>query len=92
MQMIIEKCVNIPIIYGSFINTFKNGAVKPIKTSAKIIEIITVKNTVTQTALSCQISTTKKMNMKIRKTFPTVFKIFRKSLFLDVRYWKVEGN
>ena len=38
---------------------------KTIKTSAKIIIIIAVKNTVMQNALNRQITGTKKMNMKI---------------------------
>ena len=59
--------MNIPIIQKSFINIFKNSAVKTIKTSAKIIVIITVKNKVMQNALTCQITSTKKMNMKICK-------------------------
>ena len=49
---------------------------KTIKTSAKIIIIITVKDTVMQNALNCQITGTKKMNMKIYKTFPIFLKIF----------------
>ena len=68
--MIIEKCVNIPIILESSINIFKNSAVKTIKTSAKIIVIITAINKVMQNALTCQITSTKKMNVKIYKTFP----------------------
>ena len=57
-------------------NIFKSIAVKTIKTSAKIMVIITVKNKVMQNALTCQITSTKKMNMKICKTFPMFFKIF----------------
>ena len=51
-------------------NIFKNSAVKTINTSAKIIVIITAKNKVMQNALTCQITSTKKMNVKIYKTFP----------------------
>ena len=65
---------------------------KTIKTSAKIIVTITVKNTVMQNALNCQITNTKKMNVKIQKTFPTFLKDILKKVSLDVRFWKVEGN
>ena len=41
--MLIEKCMNIPIRQERFINILKNSAGKTIKTSAKIIVIITVK-------------------------------------------------
>ena len=57
-------------------NIFKNSAVKTIKTSAKIIVTITVENIVMQNALNCQITSTKKRNVKIRKTFPIFLKIF----------------
>ena len=66
--MIIEKCVNIPIIQKSFINIFKNNDVK-------IIVTITVKNTVIKNALNCQITRTKKINVKIRKTFLIYLKL-----------------
>ena len=65
---------------------------KTIKTSAKIIVTITVKNTVMQNALNCQITNTKKMNVKIQKTFPIFLKDILKMVSLDVRFWKVEGN
>ena len=65
---------------------------KTIKTSAKIIVTITVKNTVMQNALNCQITNTKKMNVKIQKTFPIFLKDILKKVSLDVRFWKVEGN
>ena len=68
MQMIIEKCVNIPIIQKSFINIFKNNDVK-------IIVTITVKNTVIKNALNCQITRTKNINVKIRKTFLIYLKL-----------------
>ena len=38
--------------------------------------IITIKNKVTQKVLTCQITSTKKMNMEICKTFPIFLKIF----------------
>ena len=60
--------MTIPIIFESAINIFKNSAVKTMKTSAKIMIIITVKNTVMQNGLTCQITIIKKMNMKICKT------------------------
>ena len=75
MQMIIEKCVNIPIIQKSFINIFKNNDVKIIKTSAKIIVTITVKNTVIHNALNCQTTSKRKINVKIRKTFLIYLKL-----------------
>ena len=65
---------------------------KTIKTSAKIILTIIVKNTVMQNALNCQITNTKKMNVKIQKTFPIFLKDILKKVSLDVRFWKVEGN
>ena len=73
--MIIEKCVNIPIIQNSFINIFKNNNVKIIKTSAKIIVTITVKNTVIHNALNCQTTSKRKINVKIRKTFLIYLKL-----------------
>ena len=76
--MIIEKCVNIPIIQKSFTNIFKSTAVKTIKTSVKIIVIITVKNKVMHNTLTCQITSTKKMNLKICKTFPMFLSILKK--------------
>ena len=84
--MIIEKCVNIPIIQKSFTNIFKT-----IKTSVKIIVIITVKNKVMHNTLTCQITSTKKMNLKICKTFPMFLSILKK-VSMVVRFWKVEGN
>ena len=43
IQMIIKKRVNIPIMLENLINIFKSSAVKTIKTSAKIIVIVTIK-------------------------------------------------
>ena len=83
--MIIEKCVNIPIIYKSFINICKNSAVKTIKTSAKIIVIITLKNKVMQNALTCQVIITKKINIKICKTFPVFLRYFEKGFLWTLR-------
>ena len=74
--------MNIPVILKSFINIFKNSDVKTIKTSAKIIvTIITVKNTVMQNPLNCQIASTMKMNVKICKTFPFLKRYFKKGFF-----------
>ena len=41
-----------------------------------MIVTITVKNTVMQNALNCQIASTKKINVEISKTFPIFLKIF----------------
>ena len=78
--MLIEKCVNIPIIRESFMKKFTNSAVKTIKTSAKIIIIIPVKSTVVQNVLNQQITGTKKMNMKICETFPIFLTTFCKNI------------
>ena len=51
-------------------NILKKSAVKTIKTSAKTIVIIIVKNIRMQNALNCQITSKNKMNMKIFKTIP----------------------
>ena len=62
---------------------------KTIKTSAKIIIIIAVKNTVMQNALNRQITGTKKMNMKICETFPIFLKIFCKKILWTLDFGKL---
>ena len=54
----------------------RNSIVNTIKASAKVTVTITERNTVMQNALNCQITSTNKMNVKIRKTFPTFLKVF----------------
>ena len=73
--------MNNSVILKVFINIFKNSDVKTITTSAKIIVIITVKNTVIQNTLNRQIANTKKMNVKICKTFPLFKRYFKKGFF-----------
>ena len=64
---------------------------KTIKTSAKIILTIIVKNTVMQNALNCQITNTKTMNVKIQKTFPIFLKYILKKVSLDVNFGKLRA-
>ena len=79
LQGIFQACpIFTPFLTAMFLpqmTIFKNSAVKTIKTSAKIIVIINVKNVVMQNALNCQITSTKKMNMKIWKTFLNFLKL-----------------
>ena len=42
-----------------------------------------------QYALNCQITSTKKMNMKIRKAFPILFKIFWKRFLWTLDFGKL---
>ena len=67
------------------------ASTKTIKTRAKIIVIITVKNTGMQNALNSQITSTKIMNTKLYKIFP-LFKDILKKSSLDVRFSKIKGN
>ena len=89
MQVLLEKSVNTPIIWESFIKIFTNSAVKTIKTSAKIIIIITIKKAVMQNAWNCQVTGTKKMNIKICKTFPISLKIFWKKIIWTLDFGKL---
>ena len=56
-----------------------------------MIVTITVKNTVMQNALNCQIASTKKINVKISKTFPIFLKIFRKSFLWALDFGKLRA-
>ena len=74
-------------------NIFKNNAVKTIKTGAKIIAIITVKNKVMQNALTCRITSIYKENeYENMQNISNVFLDILKKFSTDVRFWKVEGN
>ena len=65
---------------------------KTIKTSAKIIATITVKNELMQNALNWHLTNTKKMNIKVRKTSSIFLKNILEKVSLDVGFLKVEGS
>ena len=83
--MITEKCVNIPIIQEIFINILKNSSVKTIKTSAKIIAIIIIKNTVTQNALLPNYKY-KENEYKNMQSLSNFLKNILEKVVLDVRF------
>ena len=92
--MIMEKFVNIPIVQKKIINIFKDSAVKTIKTSAnnhcnnhrkkcsnaKCIKLPNYKYKENE----CE-------NMRNISRFLN-FKDNLKSVSLEIRFWKVEGN
>ena len=66
IEILIEKCINIPIIQVSFTNILKSSAVKP---SAIIIVKTTVKNTGMQHILNCKIKNAKEMSENMQNLF-----------------------
>ena len=91
--MIIEKCVNIPIIPESFINMLKNSAVKTIKTIAKVIVIITVKKYSNAKCIKLPNYELKENEYEnMQNLFSFFLRYFQKKVSLGVRFWEIEDN
>ena len=89
MQILVEICMNSPILQLSFINILESSAVKTIKDKVKIIVIITKNNIRMHIVWNCQITKTKENEYKNLQDLSKKFLKILQKVSLDFRCRKI---